>query len=288
MTGSTARIDAHHHVWDLAVRPQTWMVGDALAPISRTFTVDELAPQAAAAGVVASVVVQTGPEPAETLEFLALAASHPLVAAVVGWTALTAPDVADTLAGLLARPDGGYLAGIRHQVHDEPDVDWLARSEVRRGIAAVGETGLVYDLLIRPPHLAVSLDTVRALPGVTFVVDHAAKPRVARGEAANADWFAGIAALGREPNVVCKLSGLLFEADWHAWRAEDFAPYTAAVLEAFGADRVMLGSDWPVCTVAGEYATSISLYDKEIAALSPSERDAVLAGTAARVYRLPG
>jgi L-fuconolactonase len=291
------RVDAHHHVWDLAVRPQTWMVGEALAPITRSFGVDELEPQAAAAGVRASVVVQTVPDATETPELLALAAQADhggLVAAVVGWVDLTAVDVADRIAALRELPGGGRLSGLRHQVHDEPDPQWLCRDDVRRGVRAVGEAGLVYDLLLRPPHLPAALATVRALPDQLFVVDHAAKPRIAAGRdepAVNDDWREGIRALAACPNVLCKLSGLLVEADWEHWRAEHLRPYADVVLDAFGTDRVMIGSDWPVCLLAGSYTESLTVYDAAFDALSVEERSSVFAVTAARTYRidqLPG
>ena len=171
-----SRVDAHHHIWDLSVREQSWMVGPELDPIRRNFSIDDLAPQAAAADITATVLVQTVGLVDETVEFLEVAASNDLVAGVVGWVDLTAPDVADALAGLLARPDGSYLKGIRHQVHDEPDVDWLLRPDVQRGLAAVADAGLVYDLLTKTPHLPAAIETARALPGLTFVVDHISKP----------------------------------------------------------------------------------------------------------------
>jgi len=287
--GTAARVDAHHHVWDLAVRPQPWMVGEQYQPISRSFAVAELHPQAAALGVTASVVVQSVGEPGETPELLALAAADPLVAAVVGWVDLTQPGVGDRVAELVAGPGGGRLSGVRHQVHDEPDPRWLCRDDVRRGLAEIGSAGLVYDLLVRAEQLPASLETVRALPDQLFVVDHAAKPRIAAGRtdpAANDGWREGLLELAREPNVVCKLSGLLVEAPWQDWRTDDVLPYAELVLQAFGPDRVMIGSDWPVCLLAATYQQSLTAYDAAATRLGPAERAMVLAGTATRVYRI--
>jgi len=219
--GPAARVDAHHHVWDLSARPQTWMAGDQYQPIARSFGVAELHPQAAAQGVTASVVVQSVGDPAETPELVALAETDSLVAAVVGWVELTRPGVGDRIAQLQAGPGGHRLSGVRHQVHDEPDPRWLCRDDVRRGLAEVGAAGLVYDLLVRAEQLPASLATVRALPDQLFVVDHAAKPRIAAGAtdpAVNEGWRAGLLALSGEPNVVCKLS-----ERW-SWRARRPGP----------------------------------------------------------------
>jgi L-fuconolactonase len=279
-----SRIDAHHHVWDLAVRPQTWIDGPALTPLLRTFTVEELTPQAQAAGVSASVVVQTVPVAAETGEFLALAAGPGPVAAVVGWVDLTATDVADRIAAARALPGGRYLRGVRHQVQDEPDPRWLCRDDVRRGVAAVGAAGLVYDLLVRQPQWEAATATVSALPDQPFVLDHAGKPPVASGQLE--PWAGWVRELARHQNVTCKLSGLLTEADWRTWTPSRLAPYAQVVLEAFGPERVMIGSDWPVCTLAGDYAASMGGYDQALAGLAPTERAAVERDTAARVYRI--
>jgi L-fuconolactonase len=267
------------------------MAGEGFAPISRTFRVDELEPQAGAVGVGASVVVQTVPDPTETLELLTLAARGGLVAAVVGWVDLTAADVAERIAALRASPGGDRLAGLRHQVHDEPDVEWLCRPDVRHGVRAVGEAGLAYDLLLRPPYLPAALATVRALPDQLFVVDHAAKPRIAAEQehpGVNDGWRDGLRALAACRNVVCKLSGLLVEADRAHWRPEHVRPYAEFVLEVFGPERVMVGSDWPVCLLAGSYAQSLTVYDTALDHLSGTEWEQVVAGTAARVYAITG
>jgi L-fuconolactonase len=278
-----SRVDAHHHIWDLSVREQSWMAGPEMDPIRRTFSIDDLAPQAAAADITATVLVQTVGLVDETVEFLEVAAGNDLVAGVVGWVDLTAPDVADALAGLLARPDGSYLKGIRHQVHDEPDVDWLLRPEVQRGLAAVAEAGLVYDLLTKSPHLPAAIETARALPDLTFVVDHISKPVI--GEPLD-PWATDLRQLATLPNVTCKLSGMVTEASWTDWKPSDLQPYADVVLDAFGPDRVMFGSDWPVCLLAATYPTVVETAETLTANLSPTDREAVFATTATRTYNL--
>jgi len=275
-------IDAHQHVWDLAVRDQPWLSGADMAAIRRTFTVDDLRPAATAAGVGATVLVQTVTLAAETPEMLALAGADPLVAGVVGWTDLTSPAIADELAGLAAGPGGGRLAGIRHQVQSEPDQDWLRRPDVIRGLRAVAAAGLCYDLVILPGQLPAASYAAAAVPGLTLVLDHAAKPRVAGDLAA---WTRDIRAFAALPNTMCKLSGLVTEAPRGA-EAPVFAHVADVVLGAFGAGRVMFGSDWPVCLLASDYAGVIALARSLTAGLSPAERAAVFGATAARAYRL--
>jgi L-fuconolactonase len=278
-----SRVDAHHHVWDLGVREQSWMAGSAMDPIRRDFLIDDLAPLAAAADVTQTVLVQTVGLAAETPEFLAIAESNDLVAGVVGWVDLTADDVEHALTGLLNRPDGQWLKGIRHQVHDEPDVEWLNRPDVRRGLAVVAEAGLVYDLLTKTPHLPAALDTVRALPELTFVVDHISKPEIG-GDLE--PWASGIRALAAEPNVTCKLSGMVTEASWTDWKVTDLKPYADVVLEAFGPARVMFGSDWPVCLLAATYAEVVQAAEDLTTGLAPVDRDQIFGQTARRTYHL--
>ncbi|WP_175412095.1 amidohydrolase [Streptomyces sp. TRM64462] len=283
MTGGI--VDAHHHVWDLAVRDQAWISGPALAPLRRTFTLDDLAPYARAAGVRATVLVQTVTVPDETPELLALAdRRHPLPAAVVGWTDLTAPGVTDALAALRALPGGRRLAGVRHQVQDEPDPAWLLRPDVLRGLAAVADAGLVYDLVVRPHQLAAATRAAALLPGLTFVLDHLGKPPVATGGIAH--WARRVRALAALPNTVCKLSGLVTEAAPGHWTAADLIPYADTVLDAFGPDRLMFGSDWPVCLVAAGYGEVVATARTLTNGLTDAERHAVFAGTATRVYGL--
>jgi L-fuconolactonase len=282
---ATGRVDAHHHVWRPGARRHGWLDDPALAPLRRDFTVADLAPLAAAAGVDATVLVQVLADLDETREFLALAASTDLVAGVVGWVDLTAPGVADDLAALRAGPGGDRLVGVRHLVQAEPDPAWLVRPEVSRGLAAVGAAGLAYDLLTLPPQLPAAVAAVRAHPEVTFVLDHLSKPPIATG--AGGDWGRDLHRLAAEPNVVAKLSGLVTEADHAAWTVEHLRPYADTALDAFGPARLMFGSDWPVCLLAAAYGEVVAAAEALVAELSDTERAAIFTGTARRTYQLP-
>ncbi|WAL99361.1 amidohydrolase family protein [Streptomyces sp. Je 1-369] len=277
-------VDAHHHVWDLSVRDQDWITGDALAPIRRNFSLADLAPEARAAGVGATVVVQTVTVPEETPELLALAEANDLVAGVVGWTDLTRPDVADTLAALRELPGGQHLVGIRHQVQSEPDPEWLLRPDVRRGLSALADAGLAHDLVVLPHQLPACAEAAAGMPELTFVLDHLGKPPIARGTLE--PWAAAVRALAVRPNTVCKLSGMVTEADHATWTVGDLRPYADIVLDAFGPRRLMYGSDWPVSTLAATYTEVLDAARLLTDALDPAERQEVFGGTARRVYSL--
>lgn len=284
MTGRPRIVDAHHHVWDLSVRDQDWITGEELAPLRRDFTLADLEPEARANGVCATVLVQTVTVPEETPEFLALADGSDLVAGVVGWTDLTAPDIADTLAALRELPGGDRLVALRHQVQGEPDPRWLLRADVQRGLAAVADAGLAYDLVVQPHQLPAAVHAAELLPGLTFVLDHVGKPPVATGELH--PWADDLRALAARPNTVCKLSGLVTEADPHDWTVKDLRPYAETALDAFGPDRLMFGSDWPVCRLVATYTEVVETALVLVDGLADDERDAVLATTAERVYGL--
>ncbi|NDZ78363.1 amidohydrolase family protein [Streptomyces sp. SID10853] len=274
-------IDAHHHVWDLAVRDQDWITGPELAPLRRDFGISELAPQARAAGVAATVLVQTVTVADETPEFLSLAGRSDLVAGVVGWTDLTDPAIADTLAALRELPGGDNLVGIRHQVQGEQDPAWLLRPDVRRGLAAVAAAGLAYDLIVLDHQLPVAAAVAAQLPELTFVLDHLGKPPIAGG--ALQPWVSDVRALAARPNTVCKLSGMVAEAG-QGWTVDGLRPYAGTVLEAFGPGRLMFGSDWPVCTLGASYGEVVDTAHRLTDGLSESERAEVFGATAARVY----
>jgi L-fuconolactonase len=269
-------IDAHHHFWDPDRGDYPWMT-DELAAIRGAFGPADLEPLLREGGVTGTVVVQARMDLDETRELLDTAAATDFVLGVVGWVDLADPDVAAVLREL-AHPK---LVGVRHLVHDEPDAGWLARPEVRRGLRAVSDAGVVYDLLVRTRDLPAAHATVRALPELSFVVDHLAKPPVAGGD--TRAWAEALAPLAELPNVACKLSGLVTEADWSSWQPDELSPYLRRALDWFGAERCLFGSDWPVCLLAASYADVLELAQS---ALRPAEREAVLAGTASRVYRL--
>jgi L-fuconolactonase len=296
--GERARIpivDAHHHVWDPAVRAQPWLDTDEeLAPLRRKFAAADLARVAAEAGVTATVVVQTVTEPTETRELLALARTGPLVAAVVGWTDLTQPGVGDAVAELRAAPGGEFLAGVRHPLLTEPDPDWLARRDVRRGLSGLAAAGLPFDLVLRPGQLASAVQAAADMPELIFVLDHlgnvdvtaspvpSASPIPSASTLPDQAWAASFAALASLPNTVCKLSGILGEAP-----VERLRPYFDLALAAFGPQRLMFGSDWPVCTLQSSYRDVVTRAAALTASLSEPEQAAILAGNARTVYRMP-
>jgi L-fuconolactonase len=276
-------VDAHHHFWDPATADYPWLT-DELATIRRAFGPADLAPELDAAGVEGTVLVQTRSSVDETVEFLATAAATPFVRGVVGWVDLTDPGVGDVLARLRAAPGGERLVGIRHQAHDEPDPDWLVREHVVRGVAVVGGAGLAYDLLVRERELPAALALARRLPDVRFVVDHLAKPRIASGELE--PWATRLAEFRELDHVACKVSGMVTEADWSSWIRRDLQPYVDRVLDVFGPDRLLFGSDWPVCLLAGGYADVVGAARATLGELGERDREKVFGGTAEAVYRL--
>jgi L-fuconolactonase len=257
---------------------------DDLARIRRPFGPTDLAPLIHEVGVDRTVVVQARQDLAETRELLDIAATAGFVAGVVGWVDLAGERVAETLRELRASPAGAKLVGIRHQVHDEEDPAWLLRPEVQRGLTAVGEAGLAYDLLVRTRELPAALATARLHPDLRLVVDHLAKPPIATGE--DAGWAAALAPFAGLGHVHCKLSGLVTEARWSGWTREDLAPYVTRALDWFGPERCMFGSDWPVCLLAASYAQVFEALTYALGDLDDWSRSAILGGNAARFYHL--
>lgn len=278
-------VDAHQHFWDPATAHYPWM-SEAVAPLCRRFGPEDLQPLLAESSIDVSIAVQARSDLAETGEFLDLALEHPFLVGVVGWVDLTAADLPDVLDELLAAPSGRFLVGVRHQVEDEPDPDWLLRSDVRRGLRAVADRALVYDLLVRPPNLDAARRVVGELPELRFVVDHIAKPLIAEGRLE--PWDEHMRALAGHQNVWCKVSGLVTEADRANWTVADLVPYTSVVLDAFGAERLLFGSDWPVVTLAATYKEAVDSTLDALAGLSDAERERLMGGTAVDVYRLEG
>ena len=275
-------MDAHLHVWDLAVRPQPWTV--STPELQRSFSLAEIQPALTVDRFDAVIVVQTLAVPEETTDLLALAAQEPVVAGVVGWADITAPDLRTRLAGLAAALGGTSLVGIRHLVQDEPDPRWLCRRDVRRGLAALADAGLAFDLLIRPHQLPAAVETAAELSQLRFVLDHGGKPDIAAGGLE--PWASDIADLSLMPNVAVKLSGLVTEADHDAWTVEQLRPYADVLIEAFGPDRIMFGSDWPVCLLATSYEVWVATATALMAGLTEAERQQIFGATAARWYRL--
>lgn len=280
----SGRIDAHHHFWDPTRHVYPWMEGEAMDPVRRAFTPADLAAVLESEGVAGTVLVQTVSDVAETREFLEVAAREGFVRGVVGWVDLTSPSIGDDLDALLDGPAGSRLVGIRHQVHDEPDPRWLCRDDVRHGLACVQARQLAYDLLVRSRELPAAVETVAAFPELRFVLDHIAKPRIVDGH--DEQWSERMPRLAALPNVSVKLSGMVTEADWARWTGADLRPFVQAVVDWFGTDRVMFGSDWPVCLLAGSYHSVSAGLAQALGSLSAAEQDLVYRKNALTAYRL--
>ncbi len=280
----TLVVDSHHHFWDPARRSYPWM-GDDLAAIRKLFGPDELKPLLSRSGVDRTVLVQTISSVDETREFLATAEATDFLSGVVGWVDLTDPNVGETIAQLRAGTGGSFLVGIRHQVDDEADPNWLLRDDVRRGIRAVGDAGLAYDLLVKTRELPAALGLVQEFPEMRFVLDHMAKPRISAGRT-DSEWAAALVPLARCENVHCKLSGLVTEANWTTWTNDDVATYVRRALEWFGPQRCMFGSDWPVCLLAAAYDQVLGALRYATDDLDDSERSAIFGANAIEVYGL--
>lgn len=273
-------IDAHQHFWRYRPEAYPWM-SEEQAVLKRDHLPADLLPLMRAAGVTGTVAVQARRMLRETAWLLELAAAEPTVLGVVGWFDLASPRLEQDLERFASDP---HLVGARELIHDMPDTEYAVSPVHVRGVKAVARAGLAYDLLLRPEHLRPALELVDLLPEQRFVIDHLAKPRVGRGTFE--PWASDLRAIASRDNVYCKLSGLVTEADWTRWKADDLLPYLEIALEAFGTERSMIGSDWPVCTCAADYPTTVDLARRSLAALSDTERAAVLAGNARRFYRL--
>ena len=277
-------VDAHQHFWDPARADYPWMDAPELTQIRRAFGPTDLAPLLKANGIDASILVQCRSALEETEEFLRIARVTPSVIGVVGWVDLTSGSLGDTLDRLRALPGGEKLVGIRHQVHDEPDPDWLLREDVQRGLSAVFARDLAYDFLVRTRELPAAIAIAKAFPHARFVLDHAAKPPIAEGW--STEWADRIAALAACGNVWCKISGLATEAKWNDWDAERLFPFVAHVAKCFGEDRLIFGSDWPVCLLAGSYGEIKVALEMCLAKLGSNVREKAFGVNAKAAYRL--
>jgi L-fuconolactonase len=278
------RIDSHHHVWDLSVREQGWMVGEALNPIKRNFSINDLRQAITGCGIDKTVVVQTVTNYDETPELLELADTDDLVAGVVGFLKIDAEDAIAHLDSYQSLRGFKYLVGIRDIAHDYEDVKYLSKPQVIKNVQELGKRGLVYDLLTKTPHMRAAIDLVKACPNTKFVLDHISKPYIAKADMQ--PWADQITELASFENVVVKVSGLFTEADWKNWKKEDFWPYLEHITKSFTPNRMMFGSDWPVCLLAATYKQSIDLVEEFTSKFSESEKNAFWAATANTAYGL--
>ena len=265
------KLDCHQHFWSYDAAQYPWI--PAGSPLHRDWLPADLAPLLAAAGLEGCIAVQARQTLAESRWLLELAEHHAIIKGVVGWVDLRSPEVGAQLAEFAAHP---RFVGVRHVVQDEPDADFL------RGIGELRAHKLTYDLLIFPLQLPAAISLVKQFPGQPFVLDHIAKPPIKTGVLS--PWREQLRELAQSPNVLCKVSGMITEADAKAWQAADFRPYLDVVFEAFGEDRLMFGSDWPVCLLAAEYAQTFALVRDYLAPLSAEAQAKILGGNAARFY----
>jgi L-fuconolactonase len=275
-----ARVDAHQHFWRYSSAEYGW-IDDAMAALRRDFLPADLEREIARAGFDACVAVQARQTLDETRWLLQLADAHPFVAGVVGWFDLQSPRVHEDLDRLGRHPK---LVGVRHIAQSEPDDRFLLRPAFVDGLARLDAFDLAYDILVYSRHLPVAAELAANLPRQRFVLDHLAKPDI-RGRA-GAAWERDLRALAAQPNVWAKLSGLVTEADWTAWTPSDIRPYLDVAFDCFGAERLMIGSDWPVCTVAGDYKRTMAVVMDYLADRPERERDAVLGGNAVQFWNL--
>ncbi|MEJ2238236.1 MAG: amidohydrolase family protein [Gemmatimonadales bacterium] len=273
------RIDAHQHFWHYDPVRDSWIT-EEMSVLQRDFLPDDLRPLLDAQGVAATVAVQADQSEKETQFLLQLAESNPFVRGVVGWVDLLAANLGERLEYF---SQFERLCGFRHIAQAEAD-DFLAREDVARGIRRLSDFGFTYDILVYHRQLPAAVSLVEKLPDSRFVVDHLAKPPIKDGE--TEPWATHIGALAEHPNVWCKVSGMVTEADWAGWRNEDVRPYLDIVFETFGPDRLMFGSDWPVCLLAADYRKVRELVDDYASQFPASEREKLFGGNAAQFYGL--
>jgi L-fuconolactonase len=276
----TDRIDAHHHLWRYRAADYPW-IGENMGALKRDFLPADLAPELAGGGISGTVVVQACQSLEETEWLLSVAKDSKFIRGVVGWAPIASPTFPECLEHFRAHAS---LKGVRHIIQDEPDPHFMQREDFHRGISALADTGLVYDLLVFEKQLPSALEFVDRHPRQIFVLDHIGKPRIK--DALIEPWRRNIFEMARRENVYCKLSGMVTEADWSSWSIEKLGHYFDAVLEAFGPSRLMAGSDWPVCLLASSYGAWFETLDKLTVSLSESERELIFRAVAAGVYHL--
>ena len=274
------KIDSHQHFWRYDAVRDAWIT-DSMAVLRRDFLPEHLVAELAANAIDASIAVQVDQSENETMFLLDLAEKKKRIAGVVGWADLSSPRVGERLEHF---SHSSKLRGFRHIAQTESDDGFLARENFVKGVAQLRAFGFTYDILIYPKQLPAAIELVTRLLEQRFVVDHVAKPEIKSGK--TSPWAAQMKEIAQNKNVFCKLSGMVTEADWKRWKAEDFKPYLDVVFDAFGAERLMFGSDWPVCLLAATYRQVKQLIEEYVKGFSQSDKDKIFGGNAARFYGL--
>lgn len=279
------RIDSHHHLWDLSIRPQEWMVGDGMDPVRRNFLADDLRSAISGTGIEKTILVHATTTNDETYELLALAESDPTIVGVVGWLQIDSPNAIADCEKYLQSPGASYLKGIRDVAQDLPDSNYLAKSQSIATVRQLGKMGLTYDILTKTPELKAAIELVKACPDVQFVLDHISKPYIANGEIE--PWKSLITELAAFENVSCKISGMVTEAHWDSWTVQNFAPYVDHIINSFGPQRLMFGSDWPVALLAAaSYSEVVHLAESLTANFSETENELFWLENAISAYKI--
>ncbi|MBP90489.1 MAG: amidohydrolase [Planctomycetaceae bacterium] len=275
-------IDSHQHYWQLN-KPfdYAWLDDPELIAIRRDYLPEDLLPHLKQVGVDRTIFVQTRHNVEETRWVLGLAEQNDFIAGVVGWVDLASEQCEEQL---LEFKDHPKFVGIRHVTQDEPDDDFAIREDVARGLKVLEKNGVPFDLLFYVKHLKHAATLAEQLPNLPMVIDHLAKPRIK--DQATDDWIDNFKAAARYPNVYCKLSGMITEADWKDWKSADLKPYVEVAIEAFGPERCMFGSDWPVCELAGTYEQVHTALVEVLGPISESETNQIFGETAAEFYGL--
>jgi L-fuconolactonase len=279
------RIDSHHHLWDLSIRPQEWMVGEGMEPVKRNFDVSDLRAAISGTGIERTVLVHATTTHDETYELLALADVDPTIIGVVGWLQIDSPNAIAECEKYLQARGASYLKGIRDVAQDLPDSNYLAKPQSIATVKELGKMGLTYDILTKTPELRAAIELVKACPEVQFVLDHISKPYIAKEEIE--PWKSLITELSAFENVSCKISGMVTEAKWNTWITEDFAPYVDHIVESFTPRRLMFGSDWPVALLAtSKYSDVVRLAEDLTSQFSDSENALFWAENAKSAYKI--
>ncbi len=279
------RIDSHHHLWDLSIRPQEWMVGDGMDSVRRNFDADDLRTAISGTTIEKTILVHATTTNDETYELLALAETDPTIVGVVGWLQIDSPNAIADCEKYLQAPGASYLKGIRDVAQDLPDSNYLAKAQSIATVQQLGKMGLTYDILTKTPELKAAIELVKACPDVQFVLDHISKPYIAKEEIE--PWKSLITELAAFENVSCKISGMVTEAKWNTWQTRDFVPYVDHIIASFTPHRLMFGSDWPVALLAtSSYSDVVHLAESLTAKFSETENELFWLENAISVYKI--